>query len=97
MATNPITFILCVTYAEAEQLAAAAKLDNWRYLNSTNMLRGFSKPIVWRTPCWYYRHGENRRAHSIAMSEALKVCQAQIHRIGCLEHGRKAVTADDNS
>lgn len=95
---KPITFILCSSYAEAEQLAAAGNLTSWRYLRSPDALRGFARPVVWRTPCWYYRHGADKRGEaSLAMSDTLRACQAEIHRIGCLEHGRRPVSAPESA
>jgi hypothetical protein len=90
---RPIIFILCATHAEAQQIAAAHQLDNWRFLGDASIIRGFRQPKVWRTPCWSYGHPSFEERHEIRM--AIAATEAETKRIDCLHGGR--IPAADNA
>jgi hypothetical protein len=84
---RPIVFILCGTVAEAQQIASRGQLDNWRWLNNAVLIRGMTKPTVWRTPCWFYaKHWES--ATKIEIHNQLAITQAEMRTVDCLHGGR---------
>jgi hypothetical protein len=81
---RPIMFILCATLEEAQRIATRENWDNWRWVDTPDLLRGTIAPHVRKTPCWFYG-----RAHQVdAMWKALRASEAVMVTIACTTHIR---------
>jgi hypothetical protein len=85
-------FILCGTQEEADQIAARLELRKpWQWLHSPTQIHGARRPLVWRTPCWFYGRPETVKP----MWEQLRATQAQMGTVACTTHRPLAVNAEE--
>jgi hypothetical protein len=94
MTMRPITFILCATRREAQEIAARGNLDNWRWLEDAQMIRGLDTPTVWRTPCWFDSEHWTSPA-KIEIHNQLAITNAVVKTVDCPHGGR--IPAADNA